>query len=412
MARPLGRSPFGPANPSIVAALVYATAVFAWIAVGDVLPGGRWLAVHLFTLGVLTNLVLTFSEHFARTLTRAPGERAWWWPLITNTGILLVLIGLPTENRVLVGTGAIVVSAAVFASYRRMRHMRRMAIGARFDWVVRVYERAHGAFLHGAVLGALMGVGLASGAWYGAVRTAHLHANVLGWGGLTVLATLVFFGPSMARTRIEPGADVRSAKALRWGATALTVALLALIVTGAPGVGAVAARLVAAVGLAVFATAVAIVCAPVVRAVVRARPGGSRPLVVAAASWFIAVAWADVVVVATARWAWLDTLGAMALAGVLAQAVMATLTYLAPMLRGRTTQARERLRARLDTAPTVRAVVFNAGVISVAVASAPLTAPEWVTSLGWALLAASMASVALPALWPTGVQVPPSDGGS
>lgn len=87
------RSPFGMAAPSIVLALGYAAATLGWVAIGDRLSGGRWFAVHLFTLGVLTNLVLTFSEHFSRTVTRAQGERAAWWPAVTNAGIGAVLVG-------------------------------------------------------------------------------------------------------------------------------------------------------------------------------------------------------------------------------------------------------------------------------------------------------------------------------
>ncbi|MEX0705927.1 MAG: hypothetical protein WD041_04855, partial [Nitriliruptoraceae bacterium] len=64
------RSPVAGETPSIAVAVVYAMATLVWLAFGDVLPGGRWLAVHLFTLGVLTNLVLTFSGHFARAITQ------------------------------------------------------------------------------------------------------------------------------------------------------------------------------------------------------------------------------------------------------------------------------------------------------------------------------------------------------
>ncbi len=63
-------------------------------------------------------------------------------------------------------------------------------------------------------------------------RVAHLHANVLGWGVLTLLATVVFFGPTILRRQIEPGADERAARRLRHGATGVTVAVLALVATG------------------------------------------------------------------------------------------------------------------------------------------------------------------------------------
>ncbi len=403
-------SPFAAAAPSILLALGYGAAVLAWIAAGERLPGGRWFAVHLFTLGVLTNLVLTFSEHFARTLTRTPGERAWWWPLVTNAGILTVLAGMPSDNRWLVGTGATIVTWSVFAAYLRIRRMRHQAVGARFAWIVRLYERAHGAFIHGALLGALLGIGVVSGAWYGAVRTAHLHANVLGWGGLTLLATLVFFGPSMARARIEPGADARAARALRAGATGLTVAVVLLIATGAGGAIATTARLLAAASLAVLAVAATLVCLPVMRVVAAARPGAPRPLIIGACAWIAVVLWADVAVVASGRWWHLDALGAAAFTGALAQAILATLLYLAPMLRGRTNDARTRIRTRIDTGARTRAATFNTGVALVTL-QALIDVHGAVGATGWGLLGASVFTAAVAALLPanTPATEPPDD---
>src|SRR5690625_1857514 len=202
-----GASPFGGAIPSLLAALGYLILLAAWLIFGDRLPGGRPFGVHLFTLGVLSNLILTFSEHFARTVTRSPGERSWWWPIATNIGIAGILVGLPQRWIPALGFGATTLTVVAVLAYLRLRRLRRRAVGARFAWIVRVYERAHGAFLHGAILGALLGIGVLGGGWFIAARTAHMHANVLGWGGLTLLATLVFFGPTMARTRIEAGAD-------------------------------------------------------------------------------------------------------------------------------------------------------------------------------------------------------------
>lgn len=144
-------------------ALVYAAATLGWVAAGTRLPAGRWPAVHLFTLGVLTNLVLAFSDHFGRALTRTPGTLTRWQPVVLNIGVLAVLAGLPTGATWAVGLGAVVTTGVVTASYLRLRRMRTRAVGARFGWIVRVYERAHGAFVHGAVLGALMGLGLLPG---------------------------------------------------------------------------------------------------------------------------------------------------------------------------------------------------------------------------------------------------------
>jgi hypothetical protein len=395
-----GGSPFRAAAPSITAALLYALALLIWLGVGDQLPGGRWFAVHLFTLGVLTNLVLTFSEHFARTLTHTAGERARWWPAVTNLAILLVLIGIPTRQRAVLVVGATVLSGVVLCGYLRLRRMRRAALGARFAWIVRVYERAHAAFLHGAVLGALLGVGLLPGAWYLAGRIAHLHANVLGWGGLTLLATLVFFGPTIARTRIESGADLRAARALRLGATGLSTAIALLVLTGVGGPASLAARIGAAVGLVAFAWAVTVVCLPVARAVRAAAPTASRPLILAVCWWFPVVAWADVLLVGAGAWRWLDGLGVAALTGVLAQAVLATLVYLAPMLRGRSTGDRETVRLRLEVGSRTRAVVFDTGSAIAVLGALRLTERLPIAGLGWSLLGLAVLSALVPALWP------------
>lgn len=398
--RSRGRSPFADVVPTLWFVAGYAVLVAAWVVAGPVLPGDRWLAVHLFTLGVLTNAILAFSEHFSRAVTRTPGERAWWWTWIANLGIALLLLGLPTGWLPLLGGGATIIATVVFLAWFRLRRMRRQAIGARFAWIVRVYERAHGQFVHAAVLGALLGLGLIPGAWYTGVRLAHLHANVLGWGGLTLMATLVFFGPTMARVQIEPGADDRAARALRWGATGLTAAVLLLLLLGLPGTGGTVARLTAATGLAVYAAAATRVCLPVWRAVYRARVTGPRPLVLGAATWLPIVAWSDVVVVATAGWRWLDGLGLVALAGVLAQAITATLVYLAPMLRGRTTGDRETVRYRLEVGARTRAIAFNLGVLLVVLGAARVLGPLPAAALGWGLIVVVLAVTGITGAWP------------
>jgi nitrite reductase (NO-forming) len=391
----LGRSPFGAAAPSIAAAMIYAVLVLVWVTAGEVLPGGRWLAVHLFTLGTLTNLVLVFSEHFGRKLTRQPDQRIRWQPAVTNLGVLAVLIGLPTGTRWAVGGGATVVTAVVLVSYWRLRRMRRAAVGGRFVWIVRTYERAHGAFVHGAILGALMGLGLLSGAWYGAARIAHLHVNVLGWGGLTLLSTLVFFGPTMVRARIAAGADERAARALRHGATGLTAGVLLLLATGVGGTPAVVLRVVAAAAFGVFAWATTVTCCAVGAAARRAKPSAARWPLIAVSVWFPVAVWADVAIVATAAWRLLELVGLAVLLGVLAQTIAAVLSYLAPMLRGRSFAGRDRILARFERLARTRAATFNLGVAAVIVAVAVRGgAGALLSRAGWIMVGASLAALA------------------
>jgi nitrite reductase (NO-forming) len=246
------------------------------------------------------------------------------------------------------------------------------------------------------VLGALLGASVFGGAWIGAARIAHAHVNLLGWAGMTLLATIVFFGPTVARTRIEPGSDARAARAFRHGATALTVAVLALLCSGASGAVGVASRAAAAVGLVVFAWAVTIVCLPVLRAMRGARAPG-RWGMLAAVAWFPVVAWADVIVVAAAAWRWLDALGAALLVGVLAQAIAASLGYLAPQFRPRGA-ARDAMRRGTEAFALERAIAWNVGTILVVGAAAVGGSEDawgWIAKAGWGLVLGSMIAQAV-----------------
>lgn len=358
---------------------------------GDALPGGRWLAVHLFTLGVLTNLLADLTRHFSSALLHAPGDAAH--PVLRiaarNAGMLAVLAGRVNGAGALVAAGAAVVSAEVLLGWRDIRAMRRRALPARHAPLVRAYQRAHGAFLHAALLGALLGTGAVSGGWYANVRLAHLHVAVLGWVGAPLLATLVFLGPTLLRARSAPAADVHARRFLPVAATGATVASLALI----PGW-----RLVAAAGVAAFAVAATVVC----RDVLAVRPAAPSPAIPAALTWLVVAAWADAALLVTGRTAYLDAVGAMALLGGVAPLVVVSAGYLWAMSGGADAAARAaRLRA-VARWSTARAVLWHGGaavlVATVVVRAAGADAPG-PSRLGLYLVAASGAlSLLLPVL--------------
>jgi len=391
--------PFRHLRSVAAAATGYALACAIWLVFGTDLPGGRWFAVHLFTLGVVTNLILGLTDHFSRTLTHQPGAMPRWQLPAVNVGIIALLWGIPDGRTWLVAAGATLVTAVVFLSYLRLRGLRRGALAPRFGWVVRAYERAHGAFIQGAILGALIGASVFGGAWIASARLAHAHIQLLGWAGMTLLATIVFFGPTVGRTRITPGADVRAARALPTAAIALTVAVLALLGTGFGGVPGVSLRLLAAAGLAVFAWSVTVVCVPVVGAMRASRSAG-RWGILAVTAWFPLVAWTDVALVASASWRWLDPLGAALILGVIAQAIVASLGYLSPMLRPRGDE-RDAVQRWTDASPVARAVAWNAGTALVVVSAlaGPADFWSWAAKSGWALVFASAFAQVIPLVW-------------
>lgn len=407
----LGGSPFWSTLPSIAAAVSFAVASLVWVVAGSFLPGGRWLAVHLFTLGVVTNVVLVFSDHFGRKLSKHDATRRGWYAPVANVGILAVLVGIPNDVRILVGLGAVVVTAVVVASQVRLLAMARAAGERRFGWIPRIYLWAHAAFVVGAVLGMAMGVGWIPGHWYAGVRVAHLHVNVLGWGGLTVLSTLAFFGPAIVRTRIAAGADDRAGQALGVAAPALFVAVTGLSLLGLGDGGATVARLVAAVALAVVATSVTVAVVPVGRAAAGANEGATRRPVVAVATWFVLAAWADVAVVATGAWRLLDAVGLAVFVGVLGQLIATVITYLVPLLRSRGFAGRDVLLARFERGEVVRTTVWNVGVATMVVAAVigGGTVGGVLVRIGWGLVLVAVAWLLGAGLAPTPEPDEPSE---
>jgi hypothetical protein len=395
----LAHAPFRHLRGVVTTAGAYLIATVVWVLAGDVLPGGRWFAVHLFTVGVLSNLVTALTHHFSRTLLHVAGpERDVPRLVLLNVGALVLLCGRAYDLTWAVGLGATVLMGAVVWLYTDLRRERRQSLGTRFAYVIRVYERACGAFVHGAMLGALLGIGVLGGAWFGAARLAHLHVNVLGWGGLTLLGTLVFFGPSILRVRMAEGAAEAAPRALRWSASGLTVGALALLATGWSGGPQTLFRLLAAAGLAVYAWGAAVVCIGVLRAGMKAKPTAHAHLIRAACAWFVIAAVTDAVIVAGGWWWLLDAVGAALLVGVLGQAILGALNYLAPMVLVAGTKTRTAARDDLDVAALWRALVLNAGALAIvaAVVLRHVGAPAWLGAVGWVAIGATvLAQVAL-----------------
>lgn len=362
-------APLRSLRPAVALAGLYTVAVLGLLVLGDTLADTRWHAVHLFTLGVVSNLVVGLTHHFAQTVLHArPRAGATGRLLLLNAGVLVMLVVGPGGWAF--ALGAVMVVGAVGWLYADLRRMRRGALAPRFGFVVRAYERACGAFLHGSAIGVLIGVGLLGGGWYATARLAHLHLNVLGWGGLTLLATVVFFGPTMLRARMQAGADDRAARALRHGTTALTVGALLLLAAGVGGTAGSGLRMAAGVALAGYAAAATVICRDVVRASRRGKASSSAWMITSAAVWFVAVVWADVLVVVTGSWRPLEALGVALFVAVLGQAILASTAYLAPMLASGGAQVRAAVRDRVEVAARARVVLLNTGALLVTVSAA------------------------------------------
>lgn len=362
-------SPFSDVRPDVAVAAGAAVLAVVWLTV-DGLPAGRWLAVHLFTLGVITPLIVAFSQHQAETILHLAGRSRRWLRVMLVGGAAALAAGMVWRSTPMMGAGSTAIATAVLVSWWRLRQARKRSLGGRFTWVVRGYERAHGAFLHGALLGVLLGIGVIPGEAFVAFRVAHLHAMVLGFATVTLLSTAVLYGPTLLRAQLETGADTAGSAWVRRGAAAATVAVLALLVSAVPAPFGVVARLVAAAAIVVCALTTAAVAVPLVRTVVRRGRRAPVPgmLLTAAIAWLAVGIAADAAVVAAGAWQWFDPIGAVVLAGGFAQAIIATLMHVIASWLPR--DRRLTVRARLDAAPRWAVVVPQVGVAVLAVAAA------------------------------------------
>lgn len=239
-----GRGHYNPEMPAVTllpllavsALLALATAAIMLIT-GQAVPQ---LAAHIaFGLGVLP-LILGAMSYFIPVLTRSggPGWAASAPPLLAWSGGFLAVLAFATDfsagtlglGAALGGLGALSLMIWTLARARRMFGPRHRGL----DW----YLAALG-FLLLALL-AVLAMPMFP-AQRGGLRLFHLHANLLGFVGLTALGTLQVLLPTCLG-RPDPDAALRLRQDIKWaalGVLLISVGASSLLpgsfsVTGAP----------------------------------------------------------------------------------------------------------------------------------------------------------------------------------
>jgi uncharacterized membrane protein len=342
--------------------LGYLVAIVAVSLAHPFVPHSRWLLIHLLLLGAVTNAILVWGAHFAAAILRTPatpGRRGEAVRLaVLNAGVLAVLAGGSAGPAWLGVAGAGAVFVAVAAHLWVLAGRLRRALPARFAVTVHYYLAAGLALLAGIPAGALMLV--LDDDQRPRLLLFHALVNLLGWVTLTVLGTLLTLWPTVLRTRMVPGAG-------RAATRALPLCLAALVCLGVGTLG--WWPVLAVAGLAVFATAVALVALPAV-ATARQRPPASFATwsIAAGAGWLIvSLAWTAVVLLAApdpvAAADRFDTILAPLGGGFVAQVLIGALSYLLPMaLGGGPVPVRERT-ARLDAHWSQRVTMANLALV-------------------------------------------------
>lgn len=341
------------------------------------IPETRWLMVHLVTLGLVTNSIMVWSQHFTESLlkNRLPDdarERQLARVRVLNAGIVLLIAGLLSTWYWPTVLAAILIGAALTWHGTVLLGLLRTALPSRFAVTVKFYVVAAFLLPVGAALGAVLAAGVPD-AWHARVLLAHEATNVLGFVGLTVAGTLLTLWPTILRTRMVELSPRISAAAL----PVMAGGIVATVVGSLFG-----SVWVAVAGLAVYACGPAAVAVVMVRTAVRRRPADYAGFSVAAGvAWWLATTVAIVWLVGARGFdtTVLRQLTVPFVAGFLAQVLLGAMTYLLPVTMGGGPATVRAAHQAINRAAMFRVVVVNLCVLLFSLP--PGLLPSWVRAV-------------------------------
>ncbi|QGU08574.1 hypothetical protein COCCU_13375 [Corynebacterium occultum] len=211
-----------------------------------IIPEYRWVLIHIFTLGAVTNSILIWSQYFTEKFLnlRLPEDTRPGQLLrirILNAGILLTLAGqmlsgMWERSWIITQVGAAVVALILlWHAVSLARQFFRAERGRRFRSAVVAYVLSALCLPVGAVFGAILATG-PGGGWHERLLFGHLVANLLGFLGLAAIGSLVVLFPAIWRTR---GGPDRTAVVVALAAGGVALAITAALLDHAPlfGIG-------------------------------------------------------------------------------------------------------------------------------------------------------------------------------
>jgi len=161
--------------------------------------GLRWMRVHFITLGAMTEIAFGILPIITAVRLKLPRPRVRWdiW-LMLNLGLLVLLLGIPMINSVIITVGGLLVFAAAILLILQLSQMHAQKresqppAGRRFYIVGLIY----------LLLGVIIGTGLWQG-WSAWLQIqvpieVHIHANNWGFMSLIFAGLLVDLYPSFS----------------------------------------------------------------------------------------------------------------------------------------------------------------------------------------------------------------------
>ena len=312
---------------------VWMILLFILIFVHRWVPNSTWLMVHMVTLGLITNSILIWSQHFTEALLKLklPDEaRKTQVGRIygLNASMIVLMVGIVGGIYPLTLLGSTGVGLMVAWHGLNLLRQLRSALPARFDLTVRFYIAAAWLLPVGATFGALLARNSTTTDLYNRLLLGHETVNVLGFVGLTVVGTLMTLWPTMLRTKMHPAA-VQLSKIGLWGMVAgVTVTTLAALLD---------LRSLAGAGLVIYALALLVIAVLMVKTCAAKKPLDYPTLSVAAGfAWLIVgTVWTAVMVFSTDfAQLHLRTVTPVFVAGFLLQVLLGAMSYLLPVRMG------------------------------------------------------------------------------
>ena len=349
--------------------------VIFWMAMAAVaitvhrfIPEATWIMVHTFTLGVVTNALLIWTNHFTVTVLRSRPNKSRLGEIgvlaLLNIGTLVLGMGMVLDNDWITGLGSAAIGLAIVIHAGRLWKQLRNALPARFEVTVHAYLSAAVLFLPGITLGFLLSMDSWSPEVSIAIRGAHVAFNVLAWAGIPIVGTLLTLWPTILRAKLPAGAEVAAKNYLPYlvGA-ALLAAGGSLLIAVAPAGG-----IISGVGYLAFAGIAVAMLAPLSKTTWKmARGSFSAVSVASGAIWLLlAVVSIGLRLIVDNPMAVIGYLGPVTLpllAGGIAQIVLGALGYLLPVVIGGGPKHVRVRNARVDKGMAWRLIILNATLI-------------------------------------------------
>lgn len=333
------------------------------------IPNSRWLLIHIFALGILTNSIIVWSQNLTERFLHHrldDSER----PIqllrsqLLNACVVLVLVGMllkPGKDWALALTAVGAVGLAGVLAWHGVVIAQQIRVAGphqRFRPAVQFYVASAACLTIGACLGAVLIYEL-PGTWHGRVLAAHLMLNVFGFVGLAAGGSLTVLFAAMWRIQ---GTLARPDVMLAMAGVGLGFAVVGVLA----GSG-----LAAGCGIGIYTAAWAYALQEWINALLAVRGERKGRATYWSLSALAAVTWLVFSCIALTM-SLLTSGGNIGrfylpvlplLLGFAAQLLIGTMSYLLPTTMGGGPAATRAGLAELNRAGVPRAALYNAGLV-------------------------------------------------